>query len=477
MLTRNFLLTSDAYKYTHHGQYPPGMEYLANYLEARIPDGSVRWFGLQMLLEPLIGKLFDKADITEASEFCKAIFMGHDYFNRDGWEHILQRWGGRLPLRIKAAPEGLVIPGSNVLMTIENTDPAAFWLPNWIETRMLRVWYPTTVCTRSHRIRLAIDEFASRTGCRTLPYHLNDFGYRGVSSEESAGIGGCAHLVNFCGTDNLAGIVNAIYHYGAKPGVGVSVMAAEHSTITAWGDEREEDAYRHILSVAPPDALVSIVSDSYDIFHAVRHLYGNHLKSQVMDRPGVLVVRPDSGHPPTMTREVLEALWDAFGGTQNQHGYRTLDPHVRVIYGDGIEEDSIRAILQEITRAGAKFTTDNVVFGMGGQLLQGVNRDTYRFALKASAVKMGPQREERDTMSAAAIGTSWRPVRKTTKTDSSKASKGGRLKLVRGEDGVLRTFSESTSVVAGSGIGDDVLETVYENGEVTKIWLWDEVVG
>jgi nicotinamide phosphoribosyltransferase len=170
-------------------------------------------------------------------------------FNEAGWRHLVRRHGGRLPLKIRAVPEGSLIPTGNVLMTVRSTDPQAFWLVSYVETLLLRVWYPITVATQSWAIKRTIADYLRATSDDPegqLPFKLHDFGARGVSSEESAGLGGMAHLVNFLGSDTLSGVRYARRYYD-EPMAAYSIPAAEHSTITSWGRDREVDAYRNLL--------------------------------------------------------------------------------------------------------------------------------------------------------------------------------------------------------------------------------------
>ena len=228
-------------------------------------------------------------------------------------------------------------------------------------------------CSRPATIR--------RGSCRSL----HDFGARGVSSLESAALGGAAHLVNFLGTDTVSALCLARAHYHA-PMAGYSIPAAEHSTITSWGREREVDAYRNMLrQFGKPGAIVAVVSDSYDIYRAISEHWGTTLRDAVIASGATLVIRPDSGDPVEVVAESLRRLDEAFGHVINGKGYRVLN-HVRVIQGDGINPDTIRAILQRITGDG--YAADNVAFGMGGALLQRLDRDTQKFALKCSAARV-----------------------------------------------------------------------------------------
>ena len=452
----NFLLRTDSYKFTHWKQYPPNTTAIYSYLESRggmFP--ATVFFGLQYYLKAYVqGPVFTEQDIAQADEFCRQHF-GRDLFNRDGWTRLLQKHGGCLPVRIRAVPEGSVVSNLNVLATIENTDPDFPWLTNYLETLLLKVWYPTTVATLSREIKKIIKGFLERTGDPALlPFKLHDFGYRGVSSEETAAIGGAAHLVNFMGTDTVAGIILLQDYYHTKSMPGFSIPASEHSTITAWGKEQELDAYRNMLT-AYPEGLVACVSDSYNIYNACEKLWGELLKPDIRQRKGTLVIRPDSGDPINVLTRVFEILGEKFGYETNAKGYRVLPPYVRVIQGDGVNMFTVQNMLYQL----AKFhgwSADNIAFGMGGALLQQLNRDTQKFAFKCSAAKVDGQ---------------WRPVFKDPITDPGKNSKHGRLCLVQTTPGTFHTVEN----VETSAASDDRLATVFENGEIKKEYDFDSI--
>lgn len=453
-MKNNLLRRSDSYKFTHWKQYPPGTQTVYSYLESR--GGQFKesiFFGLQYYLkEYLSGPVVSAEKITDAENFCRAHF-GAEYFHRPMWEHILHRHGGHLPVRIKAVQEGTVVPIRNVLMTIENTDPICYPLTNFLETMLLKVWYPITVATLSREIRQLIGRYLEETGDSTnLPFKLHDFGYRGASSEESAAIGAAAHLVNFQGTDTILGIQMLEEYYGAQSMPGFSIPAAEHSTITSWGETGEEDAYRNMLTQFP-DGLVAVVSDSYDIHRAVETLWGEQLKMEVLNRAGTLVIRPDSGTPKDIVLAVVQKLALKFGTMENAKGYAVLNPKVRVIQGDGINQFSIDEILSNLKRHG--FSADNVAFGMGGALLQQVNRDTMQWAFKASSVTINGQ--ERD-------------VFKRPATDSTKNSKAGRLALIQTREGGWETRRSPLGDYPG-----DLLTTVFENGRIVRETNLEEI--
>jgi nicotinamide phosphoribosyltransferase len=452
----NLILATDSYKHSHFLQYPPEARAISAYIEARPNDfaGEVLFMGLQPFLMDYLARPITQCDIEEAEVICAAHGVP---FNREGWQIILDDHGGFLPLEIRALPEGMIVPTGVPLVQVETTDPRLPWLATFIETALLRaVWYPTTVATLSRQCRLIIRAGLEQTSEDVegqLPFKLHDFGARGVSSGESAGLGGMAHLVNFMGTDTMEGLLAARRYYSAEM-PGFSIPAAEHSTMTSWGREREEAAYANMLDAFDGEGrLVAVVSDSYDLDAALTGIWGGTLRDKVLARKGTLVVRPDSGDPVETPVRAVKALWEAFGGTVNANGYRVLDPHVRVIQGDGMTPATIAQLINRLIAEG--FAIDNIAFGMGGGLLQQVNRDTLRFAMKANAMR-----------DAAGV---WHDVAKAPATDPGKASKAGRLAVVP-ENG--RLMAKRKDAVAEA---DDLLRPVWRNGAMLVRHTFDEV--
>lgn len=445
----NVILMVDSYKASHFLQYPPGTTNVYSYLESRGGRYShTVFFGLQYLLKRYLSVRVTSEMVEEAREF----FTAHgEPFPYDGWMHIAKDLDGRIPVRIRAVPEGLVVPTHNVLMDVECTDPTVPFITSWVETLLMRVWYPTTVATQSWHIKSLLKAYLERTSDNPddeLPFKLHDFGSRGVSSSESAGEGGMAHLVNFMGSDTVEGVLFAKEYYH-EPMAGFSIPAMEHSTVTAWGQDNETGAYRNMLQqFAKPGKILAAVSDSYDLWNAIEHIWGETLKDEVVNSGATIVVRPDSGNPPEVVLKALNLLAEKFGTTINSKAFKVLN-NVRVIQGDGVNEESIRQILE--TATGAGFSASNVAFGMGGALLQQVNRDTQRFAYKTSEV----------TVNGKHIGVNKNPV-----TDPGKASKKGRLDLVRS--------GGKYSTVAGPAIGSE-LRVVFENGKLVKEYNFAEV--
>lgn len=453
-MTKNLILNTDSYKVSHYLQYPPGTEYVSSYIEARGGDYEfTEFFGLQYFLKEYLSKRITIEDIDEAQEF----WTKHgEPFNRKGWIRILMEHDGFLPIKIQAVKEGSIIPTKNVLVQVVNTDPLLPWVTSYIETALLRaIWYPTTVATRSRYIKEIIRGYLERTAmdvAGNLPFKLHDFGARGVSSFESAGIGGAAHLVNFMGTDTMSGILFADKYYNS--GVcAYSIPASEHSTITSWGRENEGLAYKNMLDkFGGPGKIVACVSDSYNIYNAVEKLWGEELKDQVINNGATLVVRPDSGDPTIVPMEIIEILGEKFGYTINEKGYRVLPPYVRVIQGDGINEDSIKTCLKNIVSVG--WSAENIAFGMGGELLQTENRDTQKWAMKASAIFVDGQ---------------WRDVYKSPVHDTGKASKAGRLALVK-EDTKYTTIREENL-----GDQENLLDEVWNTGRLLHEQTFEEI--
>ncbi|EDV27553.1 uncharacterized protein TRIADDRAFT_20412 [Trichoplax adhaerens] len=451
----NLLLLTDSYKFTHFKQYPPKTTKVYSYFESRGGKfENVVFFGLQYIIKRLLlGKVVTKEKIDEAKAFSKAHFGRSDAFNEAGWQYILDAHDGKLPIKIKAVPEGTVLPQKNVLFTVENTDPNCFWLTNYLETLFVQVWYPITVASNSRAQKEVIAQFLHETAddMKGLPFKLHDFGFRGATSIEAAGIGGMSHLVNFLGTDTLAGILTARKYYGC-PMAGFSIPAAEHSTITTWQKSGEKDAFENMCRQFPTGT-IACVSDSYDIWNACENLWGKQLKNLLKCRDGTLVVRPDSGDPPEVVSKVLHLLGEAFGTIINKKGYKTLPPFVRIIQGDGIDLEMIKRILNKLKSE--RWSSDNLAFGSGGALLQKLNRDTLKCAYKCSMV----------TVDSKEINVFKQPI-----DDPGKKSKKGLLTLEYSSRDGYKTVEEGRGNAT-----KDLLIPVFENGKLLKEYTFDEI--
>lgn len=485
----NPLFAVDSYKLSHFKQYPPGAQVVSSYIEARgsgftdndllaalavmrrvmpaaVVEERVRdamkaydaqtsvtesvFFGLQAYLKEFLSVRITVAMVLEAEKF----YAAHGTpFNTPGYMRIAQKHGGYWPIAISALNEGFVGPLRIAQVQAHNTDEELPWVTSLLETSMLRaVWYPSTVATISREAKRAIYaglQISSDNPDAEIPFKLHDFGGRGVSSAESAGLGGMAHLVNFMGTDTVEGLVAAMKYYdGDMPGF--SIPATEHSTMTAWGRENEVAAYRNLLE-QHPTGLVACVSDSYDIYNATSNIWGRELKEMVEARDGTLVVRPDSGNPTIVPIKVIEMLMDRFGFTVNNKGYKVLPPCVRVIQGDGMNLGSIKKLVMNAIDRG--ISVDNFAMGMGGGLLQKLDRDTLQYAMKASAIK---------------INGVWQDVYKEPVGDGGKNSKRGRLSTVRDGGGVRTVRMDDDNEAGDYALREALMTPVWRNGELLR---------
>ena len=448
MFEINRVIDTDSYKASHYLQYPPNTTRAFFYLESRGSDrdwNETVFFGLQYLLKNYFLEPFTQAMVEEAREVIEAHGLP---FNCDGWTRLIKKHGGRLPLRIRAVAEGSIVPLHNVLMTVETTDDEFAWLGSWFESQLMRIWYAITVATQSWQIKRDVYKILRETADDAdaeILFKVHDFGARGVSSQETAAIGGAAHLVNFLGSDTMAALLLHRKFYHAEM-AGFSIPAAEHSTITSWGRENEIGAYRNILKhFAKPGALVAVVSDSWDIYNAVEKIWGGQLKQQVVDSGATIVIRPDSGEPVEVVCRVAQILGEKFGFETNSKGYKVLK-NVRIIQGDGVNQNSIQAILERLKIEG--FSASNVAFGIGGSLLQKIDRDTLRFAYKCSAI---------------VVDGKLREVYKQPITDSGKTSKRGRLDLISNGGAFETVKLERLEQISAER---SALRVVYENGEL-----------
>lgn len=456
---RSILINTDSYKVSMWKQYPPGTEHVYSYIEAR-GDGSeeVLWFGLQAFLMEYLTTPVTMDDVIAANEFWTA---HGEPFNLEGWKYIVEKCGGRLPIHVSQIPEGTLVPTGTVLAVVENTDPNVPWITTWVETALLRAaWYGTNVATTSYNIKKLLLEYMEKSGTPgDIGFKLHDFGSRGASCYEASSIGGAAHLINFMGTDNAVGIYHANKYYGSTDSMlGYSVPAAEHSTITSWGRDNELKAYENMIEAFGNWAIFACVSDSYNIYEAVE-MWGG-LRDKLRESNTTLVVRPDSGDPVEVLSKIIPQLDHLFGSALNDKGYKTLN-NVRVLWGDGINQQSIQVILSKLVDE-MGYSVDNLAFGMGGALLQGHARDTYKFAMKASAAR---------------INGNWVDVFKDPVDDPGKTSKKGRV--VPAYDPLHRQWLTMTDADArmAKGAVDEPLRLVYACGAMyaPSVQTFDDV--
>lgn len=453
----NIITLTDSYKIGHWNMYPKGTERVYSYYESRkgaVYNNTV-FFGLQYLIKKYLeGRVISLDTINKSKKLIDS-HLGTGAFNYEGWIHILKKHNGKLPLLIKAVPEGTPIPTNNVLMTIENTDDKCYWLTNYVETLLTHVWSASTVASLSREIKIMCKHYLEKTSDNMdgLSFMLHDFGFRGVSSVESAGFEGAGHLINFMGTDTIRAIEFAMEYYGSDT-CAFSVPATEHSIMISMGEEGEYNILDNLLKKYPT-GILSIVIDSYDYKRFILH-YSKILKNDILKRNGKVVFRPDSGEPVTTTIHVLEMLDLIFGSSKNSKGYKVLNPKIGMLWGDGIDYMGIRNILHAMKEE--KWSAENIVFGMGGGLLQKINRDTQRFAFKSSAQCRNGK---------------WYDVYKKP-LDISKISKKGKQYLCKIEEtkGNYKYITSNNKHIYGMY---DILIPVFENGKLLKEYSFDEV--
>jgi len=409
----------DGYKVDHRRQYPNNTEIVFSNLTARTTrreyTDHMVFFGLQYFIKSFLIKSWNEDFFQQPKEevirrFSRRInnYLGP---NQVGTQHISDLHDlGYLPIKIMALPEGTVYPLRVPCLVIFNTDERFFWLTNYLETILsANVWGMCTSATTAHQYKKILTAYALETDGNTefVNWQGHDFSFRGMFGAEAATMSGAAHLLSFTGTDTIPAIDFLEDYYGANSDlelVGGSVAATEHSVMCAGGMENELETFRRLIQDVYPTGIVSIVSDSWDFWQVMTD-FTVKLKAQILAREGKVVFRPDSGCPVKMIcgdpeaqphsaeyKGAIECLWDVFGGTTTQQGYKLLDSHVGLIYGDSITIERAEAICAGLKEKG--FASTNVVFGIGSYTYQYVTRDTDGYAVKATFAKVaGEQRE------------------------------------------------------------------------------------
>lgn len=477
------MLLCDFYKVSHKEQYPQGTEYVYSTWTPRTSRidriNEVVAFGFQYFVKEYLIDFFDiwffSRDKEEVVKEYKRIIK-HTLGQEPDTTHIEELWDlAYLPLKIKAVKEGTVVPTRVPMLTVENTHPKFFWLTNYIETLMSCIlWQPSTSATIAHEFKKILSDYAVLTGASldAVQFQAHDFSMRGMTSLESAKASGAGHLLSFVGTDTIPAITfhEQFYHANIeKELVGTSIPATEHSVMCAGGQDDEFETYRRLIEDIYPNGFVSIVSDTWDFWHVVGDTLPK-LKDKIMARNGRVVIRPDSGDPVKIicgdplssgrlqSWGLIESLWNIFGGTINEKGFKELDPHIGAIYGDSITLERAETICQQLMDSG--FASTNIVFGVGSYTYQYQTRDTFGFAMKATHVVING--EEKNIM-------------KDPKTDSgTKKSQTGRVVVCKspifGEKKV-----DNLVYLDGLSIADqelyvhkDLLEVVFEDGELAR---------
>lgn len=465
MKRRNFTIRTDGYKLGHWRVSMANCQGVESYFENRVGSlyPATSFFGLQAWMkENICGQVITRDDIEEGEETTNGYLGRPGQFNRTGWEYILNKHGGRLPLDIYAVDEGSEVPVNNILFKVFSTE--APWLVGHTETPMTHVWSPSLVATKSKHIKRILRHFLIETtgNDNGLPFMLHDFGYRGTSSDETAESAGGGHLTNFRGTDTVPAIGWIRSNYGAPHGYAVSIPATEHSVMTALGREGESKVTGQFID-DNPQGPISCVGDSYDIFNFARNIVGRDHKAKILkrDKFSPFVVRPDSGSPVFVIMRLLEILGESFGTVLVGRGFKELNPVVRIIWGDGLKIHEVSEILENLRANG--WAASNLVFGMGGGLLQEGTRDIMRSAFKCSSQLQDGIWVDiyKDPLTGLIVGE------KDSK-GKSKTSKRGRLDLDL-IDGQYKT-------VRKEHCKNSQLKLVFRNGELVNEQSWEDIV-
>lgn len=455
LLKTNLIADTDSYKLGHASLINPGLTRQENYGEARVGGNYgnyVAFAGMQAIILKHIAPGINKYDIEEAKEI-----DGSTHGKLTGsygiWEDVLHKFDGQLPMQVKAVPEGTILGKGNVLFTIESLYEPFAKVMNAMEPIFMHSWYPTAVLTREARIKHSIYPYFVKSGSTVgLKYAVHDFGFRGGTCPEHSELGGMAHLMAFSGSDNMRASRALKAYYDSKEYVAKSVYATEHSVALSFGRNEGELKYiDHVLNVVPDNMIASIVIDTYDAHGFIRNVAGNSkIKERIIKKEGRVVFRPDSGIPNVIVPQILELLSEIYGFSYNDKGYKVLNHNVGVIQGDGMNETSIADLYHTIVTMG--WSADNLVVGSGGGLLvEGLNRDTNRFAIKPSWGVIDGQ-----------------PInfQKSPTTDMSKQSKPGHLKLHPSYNGGFMTISSATTSEVQFNAYADALKPVYNTGEL-----------
>jgi len=382
---------------------------------------------------------------------------------------------GYLPLRIKALPEGSRVNMRVPVLTVINTDPRFFWLTNYIETVLsAELWKSCTTATIAYEYKRLLMQYAVKTGAPLdfVPVQGHDFSSRGMSGIYDAAQSGVGHLTSFIGTDSVASIDYAEEYYNATGVIGVSVPATEHSVMCMGTENSELDTFKRLICELYPSGVVSVVSDTWDFWRVITE-FTVALKSEILARQpnalglAKLVFRPDSGDPVKIIcgdpdaevgspayKGAVECLWEVFGGTTTDQGYKVLNERVGLIYGDSITLDRAQRILEGLEAKG--FASNNLVFGIGSFTYNYLTRDTFGFAVKATWGQVN------------GVG---RELFKDPITDSGvKKSAKGLLRIEESENG-FTLFDEQIAEQEQGG----ALKTVFENGKLQYECTLDQI--
>ncbi len=464
----NSLLLTDGYKTGHHQQYPSFTEEVYSNWTARslkhAPEGieKVLSFGQQFAVQFIHEHFLENFFAKPKEEVCGnikeelSLYLGQEY-NVDHFEELHDL--GYLPIRVKSLPEGVEVEARIPMLTIANTHPRFYWITNYLETLLSNLlWQSMTSASIALLYRRTLNDWALRTNpeqMEIVDFQGHDFSMRGMAGVGATIASGMGHAAVFKGSDSLPVIAAMRKYYKATGFVIGSVNATEHSVMCAGSKENELETFKRLLEVYPK-GILSVVSDTWDLWKVLVD-YLPHLKENILNRDGKLVIRPDSGNPADIIcgdshakagspqyKGVVELLWETFGGSVNAQAYKVLDSHIGTIYGDSITPKIAEDICQRLAEKG--FASTNVVLGIGSFTYQYNTRDTFGFAMKATSVVINGER----------LSIYKNPIT----DDGVKKSAKGLIKLIK-EEGGYKMLEEVSDQEEKEG----ALQLIYKDGQ------------
>jgi nicotinamide phosphoribosyltransferase len=484
-ISKNPILWTDGYKLCHKDQYPARTNWVYETWTPRMSRiagiSHVVFFGLQGALAEMTHAFeqyfFSQPLETVVSEYEEAIQHVFAQTNANfaathSSAHIRALHQlGYLPIQIKAMKEGSLVPIGVPMFTIENTHPDFFWLPGYLETQLSAyIWSPMTAATIADRYKRLLNSYAEKTGdIHKVHTQAGDFSMRGMGSPETAYRTAGGHLLSFSVSATLSVRNYLKSYYAASNDILMYTPSTEHSVMCSYG-EQEVEAFRHLITEVYPSGNISIVSDTYDLWNVVDQVLPQ-LKELILSRDGKVVIRPDSGDPihiicgdkesdrETVRKGIVERLFEIFGGTVNSKGYKELDPHIGVVYGDSITVDRADKICSGLMEKG--FASTNTALGIGSYTYQYVTRDTFGFALKGTAEEVDGQ---------------FKAIQKRPATDigNFKKSQKGIVAVVF-EDHDYRLIDDLNPQTVNELKNKNLLKDFYINGEFVFTNTFEEI--
>jgi len=472
----NPLMLIDFYKADHRRQYPEGTELVYSNFTPRksrlAENDKLVFFGLQYFIKEYLVKQWNEGFFNVPKEKVVADYKRRmdNALGKDSIpiEHIAELHDlGYLPLIVKGLPEGTIVSPKIPVVTVYNTKPKFFWLTNYLESLMSAIlWKPATSATTAFQYRKRFNEYARSTvsdnNIDFVYWQGHDFSFRGMSGIEDACMSAAGHLLSFYGTDTVPAIDFHEIYYNAnsdKELIGGSVPATEHSVMCMGTKDNEIATFDRLITKIYPGGIVSIVSDTWDFWKVITEFLPE-LKSKILARNGKVVIRPDSGDPVKIIigdkdatpgspefKGAIECMWETFGGTITEKGYKLLDSHIGLIYGDSITLQRQKDILEGLKAKG--FASFNVVLGIGSYTYEYVTRDTYGFAMKATYGEVNGEP---------------RNIFKDPKTDDGTKRSAKGLMQVTEVNGELKMKDQCSWEEEKQGL----LKTVFENGKIVN---------